>query len=82
MRIPAVLTRRHRAESLDRERSFDYLPRLAQRANRAGRDHLHGQVPECGRFDRAGDDGPTGRVGRELVEQAIAGSAADDLDLL
>ena len=43
----------------------------AERADRAGRDHLHGDVAERGRFGRAGEHRPAGGVGRELGEQAF-----------
>ena len=50
--------------------------------HRAGREHLHRDVAERGRLDRAGDHGAAGRVRGELIQQAIARSAADDADFV
>ena len=55
---------------------------LGERVDRAGADHLHRDIAERGRFDRAGEHGAAGRVGGELIQQPVARSAADDVDLL
>ena len=56
--------------------------RLGERADRAGRQHLHRDVAERGGFDRPGDDGAAGGVRGELIEQPVARAAADDADLV
>src|SRR5436189_571943 len=80
LRVPAV--RRHRLKALGRKRSVDDRARLGQRRDGAGGKHLHGDVAERGRFDRAGEHGATGRIGSELVQQPVARTAADDPDLV
>ena len=42
---------------------------------------LHRDVSERRRFDRPGQHGAAGRVGRELIEQPVARSAADNADV-
>ena len=56
------------------------LPGFGERAHRAGREHLHRDVAERGRLDRPGEHGPPGGVRRELIQQPVARSAADDPD--
>ena len=43
-------------ESFHRKRSIDDGPGFRQGSDRTGRQHLHGDVAERGRFDRSGDD--------------------------
>ena len=47
----------------------------------AGREHLHRDVAERGRLDRARDHRAAGGIGGELIQQAVARAAADDPDL-
>src|SRR5712691_3777930 len=67
-----------RFESLYRKRSLDRVSRAGNRADRAGRHHLHRDVPERRRLDRSRHDRPARRVGRELIQQLIPRPAADD----
>ena len=53
----------------------------ASEVDRAGRQHLHGDVAERGRLGRPGQHAPAGRVGGELIQQPVARSAADNLHL-
>ena len=80
MRVPPI--GRDGIETFQRERAFDDLAGLGERGHRAGREHLHRDVAERGRLDRTGEDGPAGGIGRELIQQPVARSAADDPDLV
>jgi len=59
---------------------FDDEPRLGEVVDRARRQHLHRNVAKGRRLHWARDDAAACRVGGELIQQSVAGTAADDLD--
>src|SRR6267143_5781153 len=67
-----------RFETPYRKRSLDRVSRAGNRADRAGGHHLHRDFAERGRLDRSGHDRSARRVGRELIQQVVPRSAADD----
>src|SRR5688572_16931946 len=78
--LPFVLTRWF--ERLGGKRYVDHCARFRDRSNRTGSYHLHGDVAESSRFHGPCDYPATGRVRRELIQHAIAGSPADNPHLI
>ena len=62
------------------EGASDNVTELLQRTNKAQSHCLCEQVPQGGRFGRAADDGAASGVGRQLIEQLILTTTANDVD--
>src|SRR5262245_38778443 len=79
VRIPLV--RGGGLEAFHGKRALDDRPRFRERWHGPGREHLHRDVAERRRFDGAGNHRAPSGVSRELIQQPVARSAADDANL-
>src|SRR6516162_7984438 len=70
-----------RLEDLGGKGALDQQSYFSQTAETSSGQNLHAEIAESSCFGGTGQHGPSGCVCRELVQQAILGSATDDANL-